>query len=320
MYLVFDVGGTTIKYGWMDSRGRIEEKAKISTPIRDGQTILDFVELIGSIYDRYKKKGTIDGIAMGLPGQVDVEKGIVYGGGGIRYMHNVPLMEKIQKRCDGVRVSLENDGKCAALAEVWLGNAKDVEDAYVLVFGTGIGGAMVKDKRIHRGKHLLAGEVSYIFEKIDRTDLPKIQQGEQFSTHEAIDRMPFTWASRTATGSVCYRMAKERGIPAGEVDGEKLYQWARQGDERAQEVLEEMYFSIAKQCCNLYVTFNPEVILIGGGISEEPAFIEGIRRYVDQLKRISLVYDEIRVDVCKFRNDSNLLGALYHFKQMYEGV
>ena len=78
---------------------------------------------------------------------------------------------------------------------VWIGNAKDVEDAYVLVFGTGIGGAMVKDRRIHRGKHLLAGEVSYIFEKIDRGDLDRIQQGEKLSVYEAIEKMPFTWSA-----------------------------------------------------------------------------------------------------------------------------
>lgn len=89
------------------------------------------------------------------------------------------------------------------------------------------------------------------------------------------------------------------------------------GDEDAREALEDMYFSIAKQCCNLYVTFDPEVILIGGGISAEPAFIEGIKRYVDQLKGMSIIYNEIKIDVCKYRNDSNLLGALYNFKQKY---
>ena len=66
--------------------------------------------------------------------------------------------------------------------------------------------------------------------------------------------------------------------------------------------------------------YNPEVILIGGGISAEPAFIEGIQRYIDQIKPLSMVFNDIRIDVCKFRNDSNLLGALYNFKQIYEEV
>ncbi len=320
MYLVFDVGGTTIKYAWMNGEGGIEEKDKFATPIQEGKTIDDFVEEIGKIYDCYKKKGEIQGIAMGLPGQVDVVKGVVYGGGGIRYMHNVSLMERISSRCDGISVSLENDGKCAALAEVWLGNAKDVKDAYVLVFGTGIGGAMVKDRRIHRGKHLLAGEISFMFENMKRQDISNIQQMEGLSVTDAIEKMPYTWSAVTATGSVCHNLARKKGLLSTEVTGEKIYQWARQGDKEAENALEDMYFSIAKGCCNLYVAFDPEVILIGGGISAEPAFLEGIQRYVDQLKKISLVYDEIKIDVCKFRNDSNLLGALYHFKQMYEEV
>ncbi len=320
MYLVFDVGGTTIKYAWMKSDGTIDEKAKIPTPVKTGQTIDDFVEVIGNIYDCYKNRDHIDGIAMGLPGQVDIENGIVYGGGGIRYMHNVHLMDLVSRRCDDVRVSLENDGKCAALAEVWLGNAKDVDDAYVLVFGTGIGGAMVKDRRIHRGKHLLAGEVSYVFEKLERKDLPRIQPGEQLGVYEAVEKLPFTWSAVSATGSVCFHYAKKKGLPFEEVTGEKIYQWAGEGDEDALDMLEEMYFSIAKQCCNLYVIYNPEVILIGGGISAEPAFIEGIQRYIDQIKPLSMVFNDIRIDVCKFRNDSNLLGALYNFKQIYEEV
>ena len=62
------------------------------------------------------------------------------------------------------------------------------------------------------------------------------------------------------------------------------------------------------------------MILIGGGISAEPAFLAGIRKYVDQLEKISLVFNDMKIDVCKFRNDSNLLGALYNFKQIYEEV
>lgn len=317
MYLVFDVGATFVKYAWMTAEGGIEEKGKIPTRNKKGEDIHDFLDSLTEIYNRYKGKGSIEGIAMGLPGQVDVDNGIVYGGGGIRYMNNVPLRDLLSERCDGIRVSIENDGKCAALAEVWMGNAKEAEDACVLVFGTGIGGGIIKDRKIHRGKRMLAGELSFTVENMTREDLEKIQCCEEMNMLDAIEQMPFMWSAHAATGSLCYWMAKKKGLSPEEVSGEKIYQWAKAGDKEAIEALEEMYFSIAKQCCNLYVAFDPEVILIGGGISAEPAFVEGIKRYVDRLKEISLIYKEIRIDVCKYRNDSNLLGALYNFKQFY---
>lgn len=318
MYLVFDVGATFVKYAWMTEEGIIEEKGKLPAPNKVGEGVEDFLESIGDIYDQYKLRGEVDGIAMGLPGQIDVENGIVYGGGGFKYLDNVPLGELLSKRCEGVRVSLENDAKCTALAEVWLGNAKDVQDACVLVFGTGIGGGIIKERKVHRGNRLLAGEVSYCLEGMQREDLSRIVPIETIPTAEASnDQMPFTHGAKCSTFGLVWRVARAKGISVDEVDGEKIYQWVDEGDPITTKVLEDVYFDIAKLCINLYVTFDPDVILIGGGISAQPAFIEGIQKYIDQLKLLTKVYAGIKIDVCKFLNDSNLLGALYNFKQLY---
>ena len=318
MYLVYDVGGTFIKYAWMTGEGEILDKGKTRTPCKPEHRVEDFVETLGSIYDSYKEKRRVSGIAIDLPGQIDVDNGMVYGGGAIRYMHKVPLGKLMTDRCDGIRVSLENDAKAAALAEVWKGNAGDVNDACVLIFGTGIGGAVIKDRHVHRGKHLLAGEVSFAIDEMDISQVEDIASIEGMDIMEAVDKVPYFWAAHGSTGSMCHNLAKKKGLSDDEVTGELVYRWADEGDELSINALNEMYFSIAKQCLNMFVIFDPEVILIGGGISAEPRFIEGIKTYVDKIKKISLIYDEIKLDVCKYRNDSNLLGALYNFKQMYE--
>ncbi|MBP3620731.1 MAG: ROK family protein [Lachnospiraceae bacterium] len=334
MYLVFDVGATTIKYATMTSEGDILEKGKVRTPVAEDEGVEDFVAAIGAIYDGCKDSlptstvssedadaPDIKGIAMGLPGQVDVKRGIVYNGGGIRYLHEVHLQELVEARCDHVPVSLENDGKCAALAEVWLGNAMDVKDACVLVFGTGIGGALIKNRKVIHGKHLLSGEVSYIFEDMTREEADNLPEGdnlmERLPSLEMVEAYPYTWATKRATISVCHWVAKKKGLTDEEVTGELLYKWVDEGDKEVADMLEDTYFSIAKMCLNLYVIFDPEIILIGGGISVEPRFLEGISRYVTKLKKLSNVYSSIRLDNCKFFNDSNLLGALYNFKQKY---
>lgn len=320
MFLVFDIGGTFIKYAKITRDGEILEKDKIPTPLKPGQGVQDLVRELGDIYDRYQEKETIEGIAISLPGQIDVEKGIVYGGGALGYLDHVALAGLVSGRCGRVKVSLENDGKCAALAEVWKGNAKDATDACVLVFGTGIGGGIIKDRKIHRGNRLLAGEVSYVIENMTMDQLADIQSIETLNAEESYEQMPFLWSARSATYALVCRVAKEKGMDVSKVNGELIYQWAQEGDQVVKTMLEEVYFSIAKQCCNLYVTFDPDVILIGGGISGQPAFLEGIQRYVDRLLQITKVYAELKIDICKFRNDSNLLGALYNYLQLYEGV
>lgn len=340
MYLVIDVGGTFIKHALMSSNGDILEKGKNKTPNKPDDTVEIFVEVIGGIYDIYKEKikqGTlnvkknadagemvidesldIEGIAMDLPGQIDVDKGIVYGGGALRYLHNTHLQSLISERCDGHRVALENDGKAAALAEVWKGNAKDTDDSCVLIFGTGVGGAVIKDRKVHRGKHLLAGEVSFAISEMKREDIDRIRPIEELSVSDAMENVPFFWSAHASTMGMCHKLAKKKGLDEEAVNGELAYEWAAQGDGDAIEALEDMYFSIAKQCCNLYVIYDPEIILIGGGISAQPQFFQGICRYVDELKRISIIYKDIRIDLCKYLSDSNLLGALYNFMQKYD--
>ena len=340
MYLVFDVGATTIKYAIMTDDGNILEKGKEPTPIFVGAAVNDFVEAIGSIYDKYagtshfendgkletdyleQGEGQIQGIAMCLPGQIDVERGIVYNGGGIQYLHEARVQELIQARCNNTPVSIENDGKCAALAEIWKGNAKDVKDALVLVFGTGIGGGIIRDRKVVHGEHLLAGEMSFIITDMKRSDLDTFPPGENlmetFQGKDLLDYLPYTWTTQCSSVNMCHKIALAKGLPFGSVTGEQVYQWVREGDELVTNMLEDVYFNIAKMCLSLYVILDPEIILIGGGISAEPDYIKGIKKYIVQIKKMSNVYKDIKLDTCKFLNDSNLLGALYNFKQKYD--
>ena len=111
------------------------------------------------------------------------------------------------------------------------------------------------------------------------------------------------------------RLAK--GINPKEFNGELLYKMAEEGDPVVLDMLEDFYFTTAKYLFNIFAIVDPDIILLGGGISAQPAFVEGVKRYVEKLKSISMITNFIKVDVCKFGNDSNLLGALYSFRQMY---
>ena len=111
--------------------------------------------------------------------------------------------------------------------------------------------------------------------------------------------------------------AKAKGLKWQEVNGEDIYEMA-ETDPEIQDILERMYYNIAWHCCNLYITLAPEIILIGGGISAQPKFMEGIIKYTSKLRRLSYIYERMKIDLCKFGNDSNLIGALFNFLQKYD--
>ncbi|MCF0114786.1 MAG: ROK family protein [Erysipelotrichaceae bacterium] len=297
MYLGIDMGGTFIKYALLDDEGEFVEKGKIPTITDDKDACLKSMQ---ELYLNYKDKG-IKGIAMSVPGLVDVEQGIMHTSGAITCLSGIHMAEELSALCDGVKVSVENDGKAAALAEAWKGAAKDVPNCCVLGFGTGIAGATIINKKALRGNHLIAGEMSLF-------PLPS-----DYKTVKTTG-MAFKYSTATAVG----RAAKALGLEHGELDGEKLMSMYREGNEIVVDICEDWFYNIAVLCYQLSLTVDPDVICIGGGISADPMFIEGIQKYVHQIFTSGFCFLEPTVVECAFRNDSNIIGALYNFKQLYE--
>ena len=329
MYLVIDVGGTFIKNCIMSRDGEIVCKGEsISTPyscswgMKDVQKGIDaFLDTIYGIYSSFKDDYDIQGIAMSMPGQIDVDNGIVYGGGALPYLDGERVGDLISRKCDGISVAIENDGKCAALAEVWQGNGRDCRDVVVIVFGTGIGGGIVIDRKILHGRGMVAGEMSYLFENVTRDNLyDLVPLEENMKNNSEGFELPkdSTWSMQASVMSVCHKVADAKNLPRGEVDGKLIYKLEEDGDADVHEILESWYLNIAKHCMNMHVLLAPDMILLGGGISAQPKFIEGVKKYVRILSKFSIIYNEMNIGLCKFGNDSNMIGALFNYLQKYE--
>ena len=152
-YLTIDVGGTHIKYALMQENGGLTQAGHVPTPPK---SLDQFFESIFSIIDQYQEK--IEGVAFSVPGKVDSQTGTIYFGGALTYLDQVCLKEVIKERY-GLRASVQNDAKAAALAELWLGSLQGVQDAAVIVLGTGVGGGIILDGKLRLGPHFQAGEL-----------------------------------------------------------------------------------------------------------------------------------------------------------------
>lgn len=297
-YLAIDVGGTFIKYALIDEEGRLYVKDKVPT---EKESLEKFVDLLVDLYNRFSDE--VEGIAICAPGMIDSERGFMYNGGALSFIRNINIVEILESRCK-VPVTVENDAKCAALAEVWKGSLSDCKNAVAVILGTGVGGAVIVDRKVLRGKHFMAGEFSYLF-----PDMQNWQAGQTLGNCGGVPGF--------------IRLVEEKKkLEAGTLDGEKVFSMANQGDAEAIECLKQYCRNLAVQLSNYQFIIDPEKIAIGGGISAQPILLETIKEALREINAV-FPYPVPVPDVvtCKFFNDSNLIGALYvHLKAREEKI
>lgn len=292
VYACFDIGGTDIKASLLDEEGHFTEKERFSTNGFCGQTILRGMnEFIGS------HKESLAGIAISAPGFIDPFAGTIRVGGAIRDFDGFAMKAYFQEKWR-LPVSVENDVNCVALAEQWNGNGQGVSDFLCFTVGTGIGGAIVIGGNLYRGVNFQAGEFGYM-----------VSRGIQTT---AVDAM---WSRIGSLYSIRRVYALEKNIPVEEVSGEQVFQAKDEGDPIATQIITSFYETIALGIYNLTYMFNPEKILIGGGITSRGKFLEEVFEHV----RLLGLTDTDMIEICAYQNDAGMIGAWRHHLNMYEG-
>ena len=290
--LTIDVGGTFIKHAVM-SGGRsfkIVEQGKVPTPQDNHE---NFLKALAEIF---KAHGDVEGIGVSMPGLIDTFKGICISSGALEFSNGHCLAEELQNIC-GVPVTVENDANCAALAEVKSGSLVDVKNAFVMVFGTSIGGAFICNGELYRGVHFCAGEIAPTFQNIGETI------DEENIYHYALSVVEFQ-----------KHCAEILNMPPEEVTGEMIFDLIEENDEDMLDALYRYAQGVAIKIFNLQMLFDPERFALGGGISARQSFIDAVQDKLDEICAASLDYlPRPQIVACKYRNDANLFGALYRF-------
>lgn len=286
-YLAFDAGGTSVKYGIVNENGDVSHKGSFKT----SASLEAFYEDIETVFTRYKD---IAGIAMSMPGAVACEEGVIYGSSAIDYIHGPNIKKDLESRLH-VRVEMENDANCAALAEVWQGAAKGTKDSCFIVCGTGIGGAVVKDGQVHHGLHLHGGEFGYMIMDFDAAE-------ERFDT----------WSKVGSTVSIVNQVAKTMNVDPETIDGRAIFD--HEENPIFKEAIDQFYTTLAVGIYNLQYAYDPEVIVIGGGISQREDLVDQINQRLDVIfAHLPFAHVRPTVKKCLFANDANMIGATYHF-------
>lgn len=285
-YIAFDIGGTKVKHGLLLEDGTIVSKSSYPTVCNDLEVFLN--DMVGTI-EQYTSVHEITGVAVSLPGFIDANSGYSERAGAIISLDNKNLKKLLEERIQ-LRVEIENDGNCSALAEKWNGNAVECDDFICFTIGTGIGGGIMVNGQIVHGHTFRGGEFGFM-----------ITRGK---TNE-------TMHHNASTSSLIKSYKKYKGFAVEEsVEGETIFSEASH-DEGVKKLINEWLTSISYGIFNLAATLNPQKILIGGGVSSREGLIDNIIDHLEQIEWWKFL--KVEVQACKHKNDAGMIGAVYHF-------
>jgi glucokinase len=267
-----DLGGTKISVGAMTADGA-QQHALHSQPTlaEDGADavvgrISEMVEK--TMADTMKETGAARddflGVGIGSPGPLDREAGLVITTPNLGW-HNFPLRDRVSRDV-GLRATLDNDANCATLGEWWIGAARGAPNVVGLTIGTGIGGGLILDGKLYHGASDVAGEVGHT--TIDSTGR-RCKCGN-YGCLEAYASGPAT-ADRAREALVGVDESLMITMVAGrleEITAQHVYDASKQGDPVAQEVVRETARFIGAGLANLLNIFNPNVVVLAGGVAQ----------------------------------------------------
>lgn len=303
-----DLGGTNIKAGLIDPAGGFAGRWSIETQAYGGYRhvlgrIAELVERIAG--ESPGGRAGIQGIGIGVPGPMSHKQGLIYGAPNLPGWVNVPVRDDLRALVT-MPVTLENDANAAAYGEFVAGAGRDKADIVFLTLGTGIGGGIIADGRLHRGFFDNAGEAGHMIIVPRGRACPCGQHGclERYSSANAVAERLVEAVEAGEKSLLADKI--RRGVA---INSKDVADARRGGCSTAGRVWDEACLYLAIACVNLQHLLNPEQIVLGGGLINAGAeLLDPVRKHFDELTwRVSKDYPTI--DFATLGGDAGVIGA-----------
>ncbi|WP_406944905.1 ROK family protein [Halobacillus sp. SY10] len=243
-----DLGGTNLRAGIVSSSVHILYEKSIRTEAEKGADYV--IDNMARLIQEIKGGNSITSVGIGSPGPLDPHKGLILSPPNLPGWDRIPLIERLRKSID-LPVFLDNDANAAALAESRFGAGKGYSSVYYITVSTGIGGGYVLNNKIVQGAHGYAGEIGNMIIQPNGPSWSNLNAGSL----EAL-------ASGTAIG----RKGKARlAIEGG---AEEVFSLAKEGNQEAQQIVEETVTYLAMGIANIAHITDPSIFVLGGGVMQ----------------------------------------------------
>ena len=298
-----DLGGTTVKIAYFSEQGDLLTKWEIPTrKEQNGSLILpDIAAAIEEFINRENiSRDALLGIGIGVPGPVShegvVNKCVNLGWGVFNISQEL-------SRLTGLPVKAGNDATVAALGECWMGSGKNYRNLLFVTLGTGVGGGIVADGRVIHGAHGAAAEIGHMIINREETEVSSCgNKGtvEQYCSATGVVRLATRYLTAHSTPSVLRDIAN--------LTCKDVFDAANAGDTAALEILEQVYSYMGEFLGNVADVLNPEVIVLGGGVSKAgQPLLDGAKRHFD--KNVFHANKNVSFALAALGNDAGAYGA-----------
>lgn len=306
-YLGVDLGGTNITAGLVDEKGKM--LAKRTTPTMNGRAAEDILDDMADMCKKLIEENDLDikdikSLGIGLPGLLDKKKGILVYANNLNF-DGVNVVKEMKKRV-GLPVYIENDANCAAIGENTCGAANGDKNVIYVTLGTGVGAGILLDGKVFDGAFGGGGEAGHMVIVADGEMCTCGRKGcwEAYASASALRREGRIAAAKYPTSKIFKLVDGDIRL----IDAKTVFDAADEGDEVAKEIVHNYQIYVAIGLVNLVNIFQPEAIVIGGGICArgdkliEPIIeILNTRVYGGKLKT--------KIVVASLGNDAGVVGA-----------
>ena len=290
-----DLGGTNLRVAAISETGRVLDRVSVPAFFAAGpeRLVSDIVEIIHRIRSSIGVSN-LRGVGIGVPGFIDIEKGVVVGSANLPGFQGFPVRDAIQDIL-GTTIILENDANAAALGEMWIGAGRGVKDLLLITLGTGIGGGIVIDGHVLHGFQGMAGEIGHMTIYSDGNpcgcgNCGCLEKHASATAIAAMGRMMHFGDDITAQG---------------------VYELAVAGNDRAKLIFKSMGRALGIAIANLINIFNFPLYLLSGG--PLPAWDIFAPHMFEEVKSRSFTFGRsgTRIEKATLGGDAGLYGAAY---------
>lgn len=307
--LAVDLGGTKILIALISRGGKLIAEERMVTPTTKSTQVV--TEGLLSAIDNFLKLRNIEvsqlhSISIAAAGAIDSDKGLITLSPNLPDWNNIPLRDIVRERY-GVETFLINDASAAALGEHRFGVGKGTRNLVMLTVGTGIGGGIIVDGELYLGVSGAAGEIGHMTIDINGPECACGNRGclEMLASGKAIVREA---VRRIRDGGKSSLIDMVNGRTEN-ITAEKVGLAARGGDVLSRDVIHEASFNLGIGMVNVVNIFNPEMVVVGGGVARLGELLLEPARRVVEARSYPIIAKAVRIVTAQLENDAGVCGA-----------
>ena len=309
-YLGIDIGGMTVKGILIDKNGKVYAEESVSTDSDKGAEVMcgNIAKLVAELMSKVDKNEIL-GVGIGCPGLIDSKNGVVVFAGNLN-LKNFPLSEEIEKRC-GFKVKLTNDANAAALGEAKFGAGSNYENSILITLGTGVGGGIIINGKLFEGGKSAGTEIGHtvIVENGLKCTCGRKGCFERYASARALMEQ----TKEAMEGNRNSEMWK--GYDLDTVTGKTPFAYYDR-DLTAKLVVNKYISHLACGILNMINVFRPEVVMLGGGVSEQgEALTKPLQKIIDAELFGGTDYAPVKIVKAKLGSRAGAFGAAALFME-----